>query len=75
MANEGKICSFTSEQLGELAMLYMQSKDISDYTPENLYKEYRRVYLEMKNVQVNMNQEIRDNLPEKVNHSKRGDTS
>ena len=33
----------------DLTMLYLQSKDLKDFTPSQLLDEYRKVYCEIKN--------------------------
>ena len=40
--------TFPSNAIEALALLYMQNRDLSDYTPEQIYDEYMEVIKKIK---------------------------
>lgn len=48
MANSNEKASFPNDSVEALAMLYVQSQDISALTPEDLFKKYNDAYHKIK---------------------------
>ena len=55
MANSNEKASFPKDSAEALAMLYVHNQDISDLTPEELFKKYNDAYHRIKECADNSN--------------------